>query len=95
MSKYLEELVTEIFRAEGLEQPERAARLALAALVRIEVLPMAEVQRFEGDAKIYHLRGQGLGPAVLAARLGCSKVHIFRVTRRHLKHLRAVMRHAC
>jgi len=92
MTHYLQDLLSEVFRAEGTPDPEQVAERALAALMRVEVLPATEVDRFERDARIYELRGQGLGPAVLAARLNVHRCHITKVVRRHSRRRRAILR---
>lgn len=89
---YLEKLLTEVMRAEGVENPEPAAIAAVRGLMRVQVLPLAEVERFELDARVYELRGQGLTPAVLVARLGCSRTYVFTAVRRHAKRRRAGLR---
>ena len=92
MSKYLEQLLTEIMRAEGLEQPERAAHAAVGALMRVQVLPAVEVERFEADARVYELRGQGVTAPQIAARMVCSSRYVFKAVRRHSKRRRAALR---
>lgn len=92
MSHYLQDLLAEVFRAEGSLDPDRTAARALEALQRVEVLPAAEVERFERDARVYELRGQGLRPSQLVDRFGISRGQVFKMIRRHGQRRRAVLR---
>lgn len=92
MSHFLQDLLAEVFRAEGTPDPERVAKRAVEALMRVEVMSAAAVERFEVDARIYDLRGSGVAPCQLVVRFGLSRGQVFKVVRRHGQRRRAVLR---
>ena len=94
MSAFLQQLMAEIFEAQdvGKEKASQLAKLAIETLEAVDVAPMASVQRFETDAKIYHLRGKGLRPCDLSIRFQLTRQAIFFAIRRHGQHRREALR---
>jgi len=84
---YLEDLLMDAIS--GITPAQ--ARQALEVLQRVEVITHASVERFERDAKLYQLRGSGLGCTILAARFSMPRECVFRAIREHAKRRRAVL----
>lgn len=92
MSSFLHQLLVDVFRAQGMADADRAAKVAVDTLMKVEVLPEAEVQRFELDARIYHLRGQRLTAVVISERVGQTERQVYRAIRRHIAKRRAALK---
>ena len=92
MPTYLQQLLADVFRAQGMPDPEKAAKLAERTLLRAvgEVQPILE--RFERDAHIYNLRGQRLTATVIGQRVGLCRSKVFQAIRRHIDRRRAALR---
>lgn len=95
MTGFLEKLIADTFNADK-HMPEQEAlhlaKLAIETLEAVQVAPVEAVQRFEVEAKIYHLRGQGMRPCDLMIRFALKRTAIFEIIRRHGRRRRAALR---
>ena len=83
---YLETLLADVM---GITEAQ--AKKAVEVLMRVEVVSHSAVERFERDAKLYRLRGEGLGCTTLAMRFTMSRTQVFDAIRSHAKRRRAVL----
>ena len=76
-------------------QAKRLARLAVETLLAVQLVTVNALDRFERDAKLYHLRGRGIMPQELRERFNnLSRTQIFEAIRKHGKLRRAALRMA-
>lgn len=75
-------------------QAERLASLAVDTLLAVHLVTTNALERFERDAKLYHLRGRGVMPCDLATRFQISRALVHAIIKQHGRQRRAALRMA-
>lgn len=90
MTSYLETLLIDCMKAQGLDvaTAERAAAVVVRVEVAAGVVSQSSLDLWERDARLYHLRGQGIGCTVLGTRFAMSRAQVFERIKSHAKRRR-------
>ncbi len=90
----LETLIIEGYRLSGMEEDvaRATAKTTLMLLHAVGIIHSDLLDRFERDAKIYRLKGEGVRTVDLAIRFSLSREAVHRMYRRHMRARRAALK---
>jgi hypothetical protein len=94
--KFAADLLARILEAQGCpnETSRKFIDAILGGMVEGGLLGRHDLERWERDAAMYHLRGQRMTWVQLSLRFGIDRANVFRAIRRHQANRRAMLRRA-